>query len=105
MEKGGSTMNKKEILELKKRWTKNGCTFTRLCGCYVDAEKNVLLRLGETFLTLDDEEFYKYLDIAKKNLVRHTAKPTADTGLFAGGSGPRPAKLSAWSAGKQTEKR
>ena len=61
-------MNKKEILELKKRWTKNGCTFTRLCGCYVDAEKNVLLRLGETFLTLDDEEFYKYLDIAKKTL-------------------------------------
>ncbi len=61
-------MNKKEILELKKRWTKNGCTFTRLCGCYVDAEKNVLLHLGETFLTLDDEEFYKYLDIAKKTL-------------------------------------
>ena len=61
-------MNKKEILELKKRWTKNGCTFTRLCGCYVDAEKNALLRLGETFLTLDDEEFYKYLDIAKKTL-------------------------------------
>lgn len=61
-------MNKKEILELKKRFTKSGCTFTRLCGCYVDSEKDIILRLSETFLNLDEEEFYKYLDISKKTL-------------------------------------
>ena len=30
-------MNKKDILELKRRFKKDACTFTRLCGCYVDA--------------------------------------------------------------------
>ena len=32
-------MNKKEVAEIKKRFTKTKCSFTRLCGCYVDAEK------------------------------------------------------------------
>lgn len=59
-------MNKKDISEIKKRLTKNGCTFTRVCGCYVDADHNKITKIGETFLNLDDEEFYKYLDIAKK---------------------------------------
>lgn len=31
-------MNKKDILELKRRFKKDACTFTRLCGCYVDAD-------------------------------------------------------------------
>lgn len=61
-------MNKKEVLELKKRFTKNGCSFTKLCGCYVDSEKNIVLRLSEPFFHLEEEEFYKYLDIAKKTL-------------------------------------
>lgn len=61
-------MNKKEVLELKKRFTKNGCTFTKLCGCYVDSEKNIILRLSETFLNLAEEEFHKYLELAKKTL-------------------------------------
>jgi len=61
-------MNKKEVLELKKRFTKNGCSFTRLCGCYVDSEKKKLLHLSETFLNLEEEEFHKYLEIAKKTL-------------------------------------
>lgn len=59
-------MNKKDILEIKRRLSKNGCTFTRICGCYVDADHNKVTKISETFLNLDDEEFYKYLDIAKK---------------------------------------
>lgn len=58
-------MKKKDILELKRRLTKNNCTFSRICGCYVDADKNIVTTFGETFLNLPDEEFYKYLDIAK----------------------------------------
>ena len=61
-------MNKKDILEIKRRLSKNGCTFTRVCGCYVDADHNKVTKISETFLNLDDEEFYKYLDIAKKVL-------------------------------------
>ena len=61
-------MNKKEVLELKRRFKKEACTFTRMCGCYVDGEKNKVTDLRETFLNLEDEEFYKYLEIAKKTL-------------------------------------
>lgn len=61
-------MNKKDISELKRRFKKDACTFTRLCGCYVDADRNKVTTFGETFLNLEDEEFYKYLEIAKKVL-------------------------------------
>ena len=61
-------MNKKEVMEIKRRLKKEGCTFTRMCGCYVDAEKNKVVDFGQTFLNLEEEEFYKYLEIAKKVL-------------------------------------
>lgn len=61
-------MNKKEISELKKRLTKTKCSITRLCGCYVDAEKNKRLTLKEAFLGLPEEEMFKYIDILRKTL-------------------------------------
>lgn len=61
-------MTKKDILELKKRLNKTDCSITRLCGCYVDANKNKILTLSETFLNLDDDEFFKYLDLSRKCL-------------------------------------
>lgn len=33
-------MNKKEISEIKKQFTPENCSLTRICGCYVDGEKN-----------------------------------------------------------------
>ena len=61
-------MQKKDILELKRRFKKDACTFTKLRGCYVDNQKNILLHIDETFLNLEEGEFYKYLEIAKKVL-------------------------------------
>lgn len=61
-------MNKKDVLEIKRRFKKEECTFTRMCGCYVDGERNRVVELGETFLNLEEEEFYKYLEIARKVL-------------------------------------
>lgn len=61
-------MDKKNVLEIKKRFTKNSCTFTKMCGCYIDGEKNKIVDISETFLNLEDEELFKYLDIAKKTL-------------------------------------
>lgn len=61
-------MNRKDVLELKRRLKKESCTFTRMCGCYVDGERNRIVKLSETFLNLEDEEFFKYLEIAKKAL-------------------------------------
>lgn len=61
-------MRKKDILELKKRFKKEKCTFTKICGCYVDAQKNPVLKFRESFYNLDDDEYFKYLEIAKKVL-------------------------------------
>ncbi|MDU5106471.1 DUF4317 domain-containing protein [Clostridium sp.] len=61
-------MRKKDILELKKRLKKDYCTFTKMCGCYVNGEKHVILKFRETFLNLDEDEYFKYLEIAKKVL-------------------------------------
>lgn len=61
-------MNKKEILELKRRMTKTNCTFTRMCGCYVNAEKEIVLTFNENFLNLGEDELHKYLEIAAKTL-------------------------------------
>lgn len=61
-------MNKKDVLEIKRRFKKEAFTFTRMCGCYVDADHNKITKISETFLNLDDAEYYKYLDIAKKAL-------------------------------------
>ncbi|MDD6637773.1 MAG: DUF4317 domain-containing protein [Lachnospiraceae bacterium] len=61
-------MNKKEILEIKKRFKKESATFTRVVGCYVDGNHNKVCKIGNTFLNLDEDEFYKYLEIANKAL-------------------------------------
>lgn len=61
-------MNKKEIAEIKKRFTKTKCSFTRLCGCYVDADKQKRMTLKEAFLGLPEEEMFKYIDIFRKTL-------------------------------------
>ena len=53
-------MNKKEVMELKRRLKKDQCTFTKMCGCYVNGNKEKILTFQETFLNLEEEEFYKY---------------------------------------------
>lgn len=61
-------MNKKEVAEIKRRFKKETATFTRVAGCYVDGNHNKVCRIGSTFLNLEDEELYKYLEIAGKAL-------------------------------------
>jgi hypothetical protein len=61
-------MNKKDLSELKARLKKTGCTFTKMCGCYVNSTKDIVVKFNETFLNLEEDEAYKYLDIAKKTL-------------------------------------
>ena len=61
-------MNKKEISEIKKQFTPDNCSITRICGCYVDGEKNKKTELKEAFLSLSEEEMFKYFDIFRKSL-------------------------------------
>lgn len=61
-------MNKKEVLEIRKQFTPANCAITRICGCYVDHEKNKQMETKEAFLSLPEEEAFKYFDIFKKTL-------------------------------------
>ncbi|MCD7814981.1 MAG: DUF4317 domain-containing protein [Lachnospiraceae bacterium] len=61
-------MNKKEVAELKRLFHPDRTPITRVCGCYVDAEKNKKTKLKEAFLSLPEEEMFKYFDIFKKTL-------------------------------------
>ena len=61
-------MNKKEISEIKKQFSPANCSITRICGCYVDGDKNKKTELKEAFLSLSEEEMFKYFDIFRKSL-------------------------------------
>lgn len=61
-------MIKSEISEIKKLFTQNNCSITRICGCYVDGEKNKKTEFKEAFLALPEEEMFKYFEILRKNL-------------------------------------
>lgn len=61
-------MVKKEISEIKKLFTQNYCSITRICGCYVDGEKNKKTQFRNTFLSLPEDEIEKYLQILRKGL-------------------------------------
>lgn len=61
-------MNKKEVLEIRKQFSPKNCAITRICGCYVDHEKNKKMESKSAFLSLPEEEAFKYFDIFKKTL-------------------------------------
>lgn len=61
-------MNKKEVAELKRLFTPDRCPVTRICTCYVDGEKNKRAEMKEAFLSLPEEEMFKYFEIFKKTL-------------------------------------
>lgn len=61
-------MNKKEVLEIRKQFTPENCAITRICGCYVDEEKEKRLEFKESFLSLPEEETFKYFDIFRRTL-------------------------------------
>jgi len=64
-------MNKKEISEIKKQFTPANCDITRICGCYVDAEKNKKTELKEAFLSLSEEEMFNILRFSRKHFPVH----------------------------------
>lgn len=61
-------MVKQEISEIKKLFTQNNCSITRICGCYVDGEKNKKAQFKQAFLALPEEEMFKYFEILRKTL-------------------------------------
>lgn len=61
-------MNKRDVLEIKRRLKKSECTFTKMSGCYVNSNKEMVLSFTQDFRDLKEDEYYKYLDLANKVL-------------------------------------
>ena len=61
-------MNKKEIAEIKKQFKPEQAVVSRICGCYIDAEKEQKLSFREAFLSMSEEEVFKYCDIFRRTL-------------------------------------
>lgn len=61
-------MNKKDISEIKKIFRKNENAIDRIAGCLVDHEKKIRMKNSGSFLTLSEDEIFKYYDIFKKAL-------------------------------------
>ncbi len=67
-------MIKKEINEIKGLYKLEECSIARICGCYVDGEKNKITKINQRFLNLPEEEQHKYFEIFKKTLSGTTGK-------------------------------
>lgn len=71
-------MTRKELSEIKSQYTLENCGILRLCGCYVDGERNKITQFNENFLNLPEEEKHKYFDIFKKTLSGTLGKNLID---------------------------
>ena len=61
-------MNKKEVAEIRRQYVPERCTISRICGCYVDAEKNIKTTMKEAFLSLPEDDAFKYFTIFRNGL-------------------------------------
>ncbi len=74
-------MIKQEINEIKRLFTPNSCSITRICGCYVDGEKNKKTEFKEAFLSLPEEEIFKYFELLRKALSGSVGKNLLNLGF------------------------
>jgi len=61
-------MNRAEVAELRARFKKDRNTFSRIAGCYVNDQKEIVCTFSESFQLLGEDELFKYLDIAGRTL-------------------------------------
>ena len=61
-------MNKREILEIRKQYKPEDCSITRICGCYVNGNKEIISMSKDAFLSLPEEAIFKYLTLFKQTL-------------------------------------
>lgn len=61
-------MNEKEIAEIKKSLSKEKNAITSVCGCYVNANGEMIAKFNRSAGLMDDDEFEKYISIFKRTL-------------------------------------
>ena len=66
-------ITKGDVQELRRRLKKKECTFDRMCGCYVNSGKQIVLKFTDMFSELEEDEYFKYLEIAKRPFPARSA--------------------------------
>lgn len=61
-------MNKKEVTEIRKQLNPVRCCLTQFAGCYVNGEKEIVSRVNKAFLSMEEEEIFKFLQLFQKTL-------------------------------------
>lgn len=61
-------MNKKEISEIRRRWKPDGNAVTRIYGCYVNANKDIISEFDTSLGLMQEEECEMYMKLLKKVL-------------------------------------
>lgn len=82
-------MDQKGVMELRRRFTKDACTLQRIRSVYVDSNKHKVTTANSQFLTLSEEEFFKYLEIAKKTLSGKAGDALLDVNMHTGDEGQK----------------
>lgn len=71
-------MNQKEISELRRRWRPEKNGVSRIYGCYVNGNKEIVSNLDESLGMMSEEEAGKYLSLLKKALSGTLGKNLID---------------------------
>lgn len=71
-------MNKKEVNELRRRWKPNKNAVSRLYGCFVNSNREIVADLDESLGMMPQEESEKYLNLLKKVLSGALGKNLLD---------------------------
>ena len=71
-------MNQKEISELRRRFSPDKTAISRIYGCYVNSQKEVVSYIDESLGMLTQEEAEKYLSLLKKALSGSIGKNLID---------------------------
>ena len=61
-------MNQKELNELRRRWKPDKNAISRVYGCFVNGNKEIITDLDESLGMMTQEEAEKYLSLLKKAL-------------------------------------
>ena len=51
-------ITKGDVQELRRRLKKKECTFDRMCGCYVNSGKQIVLKFTDMFSELEEDEYF-----------------------------------------------
>ena len=71
-------MNKKEVNELRRRWKPDKNAVSRLYGCFVNSNREIVADLDESLGLMLQEEAEKYLNLLKKVLSGALGKNLLD---------------------------